>query len=146
MVSHYGECAVMKKKVTLTNFELANAAEALAILGRRDFAIIPAFRLAQNKKALQEPAKDYQEFREKVLREHAKIGEDGEIVTDNYQVVFKAPEEEAAAKAKIDDLNAITVTIDYAAIPLDTCKDIAAQPNILEPLLWMFDEPTETAA
>jgi len=136
----------MKKKATLTNFEVANAAEALAILGRLNFAIIPAFKLAQNKKALQEPAKDYQEFREKVLREHAKIGEDGEIVTDNYQVVFSTPEDEADAKAKIDQLNAITLTIDYAPIPLDTCKDIAAQPNILEPLLWMFDEPTETAA
>lgn len=141
----------MKKKATLTNFELANAAEALAIFGRRDLAIIPAFKLAQNKKALAEPAKDYQDFREKVLREHAKIGEDGQIVTNDYQVVFTTPEDSEEAKGKIDQLNAITVTVDYTPIPLDTCKDsdgktITMPPNVLEPLLWMFEETPETAA
>lgn len=133
----------MKKTITLTNIELATAAEALAIFGRRDMAIIPSFKVGQVKKALADHAQAYQDYREKILRSYAVIGEDGQIKIEKNLVVFNSKEDEAAAKAELEQLNAIEVTVDIQTVALATLGETPAPPNILEPLLWMFDEPTE---
>lgn len=134
----------MKKTVTLTNIELANAAAALDIFGRRDMAIIPSFKVAQVRKALQGPAQSYQEYREQILRNRALMDGSGRIKTSEAgTVIFNSPEDEAAAKAELTQLNDIEVSVDIQTISLATLGETPAPPNVLEALLWMFDEPAE---
>lgn len=132
----------MQKKVTLTNIELVNAATALQVLCQQEQATTPKFRLLQNKKALEAHAIEYQEFRTELLNEFGEKDEDGQIkVNDKGVVIFPTPEKQKEATEKINELNQLTVDVNYQSIVINSMTATGVQTDVLETLLWMFEEP-----
>lgn len=132
----------MKKNITLTNIELINAANALQVLCQQEQALNPKFRLTKNKKAIEAQAIEYQDFRTEIFDKLAAKDEDGQIKLDDRGVVlFPTPEADTEARAQLAELNALTVDIEYQPIAINTMTATGVQGDVLEALLWMFEEP-----
>lgn len=142
----------MKKIVTLTNRQIVNAQAALVILGGLKIAILPGFRIAQNRAEIAPHAKNYQEFRQGIFKRHAKQDSRGNVAISNGLVQFETPEAEETALAEIAELEAIEVqveirTVALAAIAGDDNEDSEAkkkrppvEPDVLGALMWMIVE------
>lgn len=133
----------MRKTVTLTNQQIIDAQAGLNILAGQKMAIVPGFSVAKNKAAIAPHAKDYHDYRQQILKRHAKHDSRGNIENQKGMVIFGTAEAEAEAVAELAELGAIEVTVEIRTIALAALGDVAVEPNVLGALEWMFDEEGE---
>ncbi len=130
----------MGKTVTLTNLQIANGYAALDVLIAKEMETAPGWSIFKNKATLTPHAKDYHEYRQKILKRLARLDERGNPLTEDRKILFETPEAEAMAVAEIDELMAIEVTVEIRTIALAALRGVKIAPEIFEVLEWMIVE------
>jgi hypothetical protein len=131
----------MKKTITLTNHQLVESSAALNVLATQKMAITPGFSVAKNKAALMPHTRDYEEFRQGILKRHARLDGGGNpIASHTGEALFTTMEARDAAMAELAELGAIEVTVEIRTLGLAALDGVEVEPNVLGALEWMLDE------
>lgn len=96
---------------TITNAEVGPAVTAIEMLIQKPLPVKGALRIRKVRKALIEHWKDLEDVRQSLLRQHAEIGDDGQVVTRRREgaepeIAWLTPEDEAEANAAYQELMA----------------------------------------
>lgn len=136
----------MKKQITLTNQQIAESHAALSLLTAHVWmAILPGFDVAKNKAALTPHAKDYNEFRQAIIKRYAHLDGAGNPMADHRgEAIFTSIQAKTTALAEIAELDTIEVVVEILTV---TLADIAGEekksklpPDVLGILDWMIEE------
>jgi hypothetical protein len=108
---------------------------ALIQFGKEKYPFQPTMVVAKNKALLSEVSKEYELRRQAIIKKYGTADKDG-----NVQVV---PEKMEVFTKSISDMQAEEIDLDLKTVSLVELKgakrhDPEVEPNIIEPLVWMF--------
>lgn len=149
-----------QREVTLSNLDIMDTVVALGGIRQGNMIIQRglsqemigdieiSFGIAQNHKTIRQAGEDYQEFRLEILKRHAQVDEQGELISDpeTGKLTFHSPEAEKQAEKDIKELNAVERTLSLNVFSLNELKNGGLKnimPEILEALGWMINTKTE---
>lgn len=122
--------------VTIQNHLLSDVAAALGKVADERLPAKLAIAVVKNARAVEEAAKDVEETRLRLIREHAQTDENGEIVMDGDAPVF---DDRAHAEREIVGLLSDTSEVRIKKVPYDVWPD-GLQPKLLYQLAFMFED------
>lgn len=108
-----------------------------------DIRVEAGFNLSESVAALEGVARRYDEARQEILKQHARLDKNDEIMTNPDRTVqFKSKDDEKAAKAEIAELDAVTVDLEcwtFTFAELFRNSGDATRPSdIWDHLRWMI--------
>lgn len=108
-----------------------------------DIKVEAGFNLAETVQALEGVARRYDEARQEILKQYARLNKDDEVMTNADRTVqFKSKADEKATKDDIAQLDAVQVQADcwvftFAEL-FRNASDATRPPDIWEQLRWMI--------
>lgn len=141
-------------EVSLTNEKIIDSSYALGGVAQNGMMVqagladqmIPSvalgFAIGENLTEVQKASKKYEEYKIKILKQHAIVGEDGELHPDEQgKVEFSTPEAEDQAGLDIKDLLQVEQTLNVTVFTIQELVDGGVKnimPKILTALSWMI--------
>jgi len=142
----------MAKQVVLSNTEVTNSLEAIQtlLLANQSLPIGLSTTCYDNMELLSEQDQEVEDYRQELIEEHAKFGEDGEVKTvssdeeggsgNNNEIQFKSESDKEAFVEKLSQKYDETSQLELQTVPKDLIEEVEAPPQVVPALRWMFEE------
>lgn len=126
----------------LSNRLLLNSVNVLSKLNQLELPIKVAFIILKNTKLVEKELTNYFEAREKLVKQHAILNEEGQAVSDEYgNLQFK---DECVGKwnSDINELLDLEVSIELQTISIDDLfkSDLSMTPTELSSIEFMIND------